>query len=262
MKKLRWILLILLILISSLTVAAQENKHRVVITLKDAVTDQGVKDVLIELVIFNKDKNEERTVSTFLQEESFTLRLTEGKYELKLLIDDLETKGKDYYALFSFELTQDAKREVALLPVGSVQGTVLDNLDNLVRQASLKVECDKTYGEKTPTLTDKYGSFNSLYLPVGECEFIATFKSAVGSVQVAIEQGEAKDITIKLNKSAIGQETNLLPGIIVLIVFFAIVFIGIRIVLKKTPSLTNKDGKRNFRSAKTKVQKGEKRNHN
>ena len=185
-----FLLIFLLISVSPFVFAQDNTQHNLVLSLKDA-TNVAVDNVLIQVIILNKDSSDERTISTFLRESSFNLKLGSGNYDITLLVDDLQTKGKDYYALYSVDLQESTQEEVTLLPVGSVQGIVLDNLDNLVRQASLKITCDKEYGEVTPLMTDKFGSFKGLYLPVGECKVIATFRSAVGSETVTIEQGKS-----------------------------------------------------------------------
>ena len=241
---LRWILVVLVIVAGAFTAVAQATEERVItLSLNDATTNQPIENVLAEITIKSVDKNEERTISSFLDTSFFSLKLEEGTYEFTVLLDDLDTSGKDYYAFHPITLTENEQADIALLPVGSVRGRVLDNLDNLVRNAALKIECSKEYGEKAPTTSDKYGSFTSLYLPVGECEFIATFGSAVGSMKVEIQQGQSEDITIKLDKSAIGQETNYFLGILFVLLFFGIVFLVVRIVFKRYKALHEKMGR-------------------
>tara|TARA_Y100000310_G_scaffold167610_2_gene167540 strand:+ start:24510 stop:25544 length:1035 start_codon:yes stop_codon:yes gene_type:complete len=228
-------LFVVFLLISSLpfVLAQEENtQHNLVLSLKDA-TNTAVDNVLMQVTIANKDSGDKRTISTFLRKNSFNLKLASGNYDITLLVDNLQTKGKDYYALYSVGLQKNTQEEVTLLPVGSIQGVVLDNLDNLVRQASLKVECDKEYGEITSLMTDKFGSFKGLYLPVGECKVIATFRSAVGSEIVTIEQGKSRDVAIKLNKSAIGSGGNSWVSIFLIIVVLSVLSLLIRFVLKK-----------------------------
>ena len=126
------------LLINSMIVHAQEiqEKYTVTLVMKDAIKNEYVSNVLIEVVIKDKEKNVQKTISSFIDKSSFNLELEEGTYELSFYVDNLNTKGKDYTGIHAFELKEDKKETVALLPVGSVQGTVLDNLNNLVRQAS------------------------------------------------------------------------------------------------------------------------------
>lgn len=238
MVKNKVILVILVLFTSVVFVSAQNNieEYSLSIVLKDAVTGKEVNNVLMNLVIKNEDTSEERTISSFLKKSSFSLTLEKGNYKIKFMIDDITTNGKDYYAIYGVNLDKNVKEEVILLPVGSIQGSVLDNLNNLVPKTSLKIECDKDYGELGEITSDKFGSFKSLYLPVGECKITAKFNSAVGSDKVVIEQGKTKDIAIKLDKSAIGGSSSFLFYGIIFVLLIVLFFFSRKFLKKRRGS--------------------------
>jgi uncharacterized membrane protein len=216
------------LLINSIAVHAQElqEKYTLTLELRDAVENKGVENVLIEMVMRNSETNAERTISSFIDKSAFDLELEEGAYELRFYVDNLSTKGKDYVGIHVFDLKEDKKETVSLLPVGSVQGAVLDNLNNLVRQAVLKISCEKEYADRVPETTDNFGSFESLYLPVGVCQVTANFGSSVGYQKVTITQGSLSEVTIALNQSTIGKNISgwIFLGIVILALFGAAVF--------------------------------------
>lgn len=224
------------LLINSMIVHAQEiqEKYTVTLAMKDAIKNEDVSNVLIEVVIKDKEKNVQKTISSFIDKSSFNLELEEGTYELSFYVDNLNTKGKDYTGIHAFELKEDKKETVALLPVGSVQGTVLDNLNNLVRQASLKIACDKGYADRVPETTDKFGSFESLYLPAGDCQMTAIFGSSVGYQKITIVQGSLSEVTIALNRSTIGKSVSRWIFLsIAVIVVCGVIFAGIRMLKQR-----------------------------
>ena len=249
------IIILCFILGFSSTVIAQNDENiPVTFTLKDAVTGKTVQNTLMKVVI--KQPNiPERTLSTFLQKESFTLRLEQGQYELVVELDDIQTQGKDYYAVHSDAVTTKDSEEVLLLPVGSVQGVVKDTEDNVVRGAALRVECDRSYGAAVPGETDKSGSFIWAYVPVGTCQVTATFRDAVGRETVRIEHGKTEQITLKLDTSAVEESSNLLLFFVGVILAIGII-IGLRIAKRKKPVQQEKKAQKRHKITKKPAKTG------
>ncbi len=202
LKKQLWILVLCLAVASTLVYAEEQT---IKLTLKQAEGNKEIKDVLVNLIVVEKESREERIISSFIRSNPITLRLEQGTYLLKFQIDDLKTSGKDYYAEQEIVLDKSIDQEIIAFSVGSVKGVVYDALNNLVSEALLKVECSKEYGEKFPEETDRVGSFSLDYAPLGECVITATANRAVGSGKIIVEKGGSHTLEIRLNRAVISE---------------------------------------------------------
>ncbi len=200
-------LMLLIFLVGVFMVHAQEE-HTMKLTLKQAEGNKEIKNVLVNLIIFEKESKEERTTTSFIRSNPITLRLPKGEYKLTFKIDNLQTPGKDYYAEQEIVLDKSIEQEIIVFPVGSLKGVVYDTLNNLVSKAALKVECSKDYGEKVPEFTDRVGSFSVAYAPIDECVITATSDNAVGSGKINIKPGDSQNIEIRLNRAVISEGGN------------------------------------------------------
>ncbi|MBI1972909.1 hypothetical protein HYS50_02805 [Candidatus Woesearchaeota archaeon] len=202
MLKRTYIVLCTLLLVLPSVIEAQEE-HKLQLILKQAENSKEVDNVLANIIILDKETNDERMISSYVQKNPVTMSLQQGRYAFIFKIDSLQTPGKDYYGEIEIDLERDTAREVIVFPVGSFDGVVYDTLDNLVSRAALKIECNKEYGEKPPGTTDKVGSFAMAYAPIGECLITATSHNAVGSQRMKVEKGMSQHIELKLNKPVI-----------------------------------------------------------
>ncbi|MDP1694227.1 MAG: hypothetical protein Q8L34_01685 [Candidatus Woesearchaeota archaeon] len=200
------IMFIVVFLAMSIVVQAEEQTIK--LTLRQAEGNQEIKNVWLNIIILDKESNEERIISSFIRTNPITLRLEPGDYLLKFQIDDLQTPGKDYYAEQELLLENPRDQEVIAFPVGSVKGVVYDTLNNLVSEAVLKVECSREYGERFPIETDRVGSFSLNYAPLGECVITATANNAVGSGRITVEKGVSHTLEIRLNRAVISEGGN------------------------------------------------------
>ena len=188
----------MLFFILSTIVLAQDN-HSIKYSLRDIESKNPVKDVLIDITAVNKNTGEEYTLSNYLTENSISIDRDSGNYKIIIKADDLNTAGKDFYFEDDIELNDNLQREALLFSVGTLRGSVLDELDNLVK-SDLKFECSKNYGEEKPLYTDKYGFFNVDYMPIGECRIIASQGDSAGKINILIEKGKISNLEIKLEK--------------------------------------------------------------
>lgn len=195
-------------IIIAMSVLVQAEEQTIKLTLKQAEGNKEIKDVLVNLIVVEKESNEKRIISSFIRSNPITLRLEQGTYLLKFQIDDLKTSGKDYYAEQEIVLDKPIDQEIIAFSVGSVKGVVYDTLNNLVSEALLKVECSKEYGEKFPEETDRVGSFSLDYAPLGECVVTATANRAVGSGRITVEKGGSHTLEIRLNRAVISEGGN------------------------------------------------------
>lgn len=220
------ITLVGILLCSSLVLAQEEYVLRV--TLEQADTNKEVKNVLTAITILDKEKNTEKTISTFVRNNLAVLTLPKGTYQLTWRVDDLQTPGKDFYGTQEILLDKNQDKEVMLFPVGSVKGVVYDKLNNLVSKAALKVECGRDYGEKIPPQTDKVGSFALLYAPIGECAITATSRDAVGTTKITIDQGSSQNVEIRLDRAVIEEQDN---GAVFIVMLFIIIIVAVAAII-------------------------------
>ena len=187
------------LIILSVILFAQEN-FELSYSLKNLESKNEIKDVLVEITAINKNTEEEYTLTNYMAENKITIHREKGDYKIIIKVDNLDSDSKDFYYEDDINLDGNLEKEALLFSVGTLRGTVLDSLDNIVK-ADLKFECSKDYGEKKPKSTDKYGFFVVDYMPVGNCRIVASRGDSIGLADIKIEKGKVTDIQIKLNKS-------------------------------------------------------------
>ena len=195
------------LIVMAFLVEAQEEQV-IKIILKQAEGNKIVKDVLVNIVILEKQSGNERTISSFIRSNPIKLALPKGEYLLTFKIDNLKTPGKDFYAEQEITLEKPFEQEVVVFPVGSLKGVVLDKLNNLVSKAALKIECSKDYGGQLPETTDLVGVFSMDYAPIGECTITATSRNAAGRGKATIVFGATSNIEVRLDRAVVSEESN------------------------------------------------------
>ncbi len=204
------------------------NDSSLVIRFKNIVDSTVITDVQAFLTFKNNDGIYEFSV---IVEDSAELPVPKAKYNLTVFADDIRSLGKDYFGEYVLNTADNNEFELVLFPVGTISGTVLDRLDNLVGNAKLKFECSTDNGDLPPDYTEEYGSFTYDYAPVGDCRVSALYRDAAGFETIRVTQGNISHITIKLDKTIVSDEffssdsSFLLPlGIFVLLIvsFFMI----------------------------------------
>jgi uncharacterized membrane protein len=201
---------------------AQDNRTNVLLTLKDANTNEDVSNVAVYINLNGIDIDQ--YVSDIIR-----LKLDDGQYRAIIRVDDLSTPGNDYFKKTDFVVENNLIQGIFLYPVGTVKGIVKDRLDNIVENAELKFECSPNPEIDYPSKTDKFGGFYVNFVPVGECKIFASYKSAIGFKEINVSQGALKDIEINLDKSILVARRNIfldvlfvagLVIIIILIIYF------------------------------------------
>lgn len=185
--------------------------------LYDVHTRQQIKNVVTGVTL--KGADEESNFDKYILTNVLTFQSDEGTFEIILRIDDLTTEGKDYFLKDKINLQEGSSEKLYLYSVGSLRGTVIDELNNLVSNAELKFECSADYGDTYPLKTDKFGSFSLHYAPAGECRINAYHKNAVGSITVNVEHGKNSDVQIKLEQKTVA--SNALPYIVGVVIVVA-----------------------------------------
>jgi len=182
----------------------EENVSGVFVILIDAENGNELKDIHVRFELENRDTKERINTIRYLLTGNTVLNIPNGRWSMVLKADDLSTEGKDYYTTLSFtyqNYSQMSKVNAYMQPVGSVRGEVIDDEGKLVVDAKVKFECSAEYGELTTTKTDTFGSFKGEWLPPSKCKISALSDDRVGSVELNIETGSLKDVSINLEKT-------------------------------------------------------------
>ena len=128
------ILIVMFVILLSSSVIAQDNKTNVLLTLKDANTNEDISNVAVYINLDGVDIDQ--YVSDIIR-----LKLDDGQYKAVIRVDDLSTPGNDYFKKTDLVVENNLMKEIFLYPVGTVKGIVKDKLDNIVGDAELKFEC-------------------------------------------------------------------------------------------------------------------------
>jgi len=190
------------------------------LTFRDSETGARIRGI-ITVNIDGKD-----ITKTLDSNGTISLNITEGK-QIELTADSTKTLGKDYYNAIDYS----GEKEILLFPAASLRGIVKDSLDNIVGFAELKFACKPLPKINHPLQADNFGTFSTI-TPTGKCKVYASYENALGFEEITLEQGELKDIEIKLDKTIVtikekksyaGYEIALLiAAIIILIIYFAV----------------------------------------
>lgn len=210
------LILILVFVLLSSSVLAQDNRTNVFLALKDANTNEDISNVAVYITVNGVDIDQ--YISDIIR-----LKLDDGQYKAEIRIDDLSTPGNDYFKKTDLVVENNLMREIFLYPIGTVKGIVKDKLDNIVGDAGLKFECTPNPEIRFPSKTDKFGGFFVNFVPVGKCKIFASYKDGIGFKEVNITKGVLEDIEINLDKSIVVPRRNIVFD--VLVVVFVIIFV-------------------------------------
>jgi uncharacterized membrane protein len=217
--------LVCLILLSCSAIA-QDSQTNVVLTLKDANTNDDVSDVAVYLNLNDIELN-------YYVSDVIRLKLDDGDYQAVIRVDDLSTPGNDYFKKADLTVDNSLIEGIFLYPVGTLRGIVKDKLDNIVGDAELKFECTPNPEIDFPAKTDKFGGFYVNYVPVGKCKIFAIYKSAIGVKEVNITQGVLEDVEINLDKSILVKEKNILFDALIILASVLIAAFLIAVYFKR-----------------------------
>jgi len=201
------ILLVMLVLIAA-------SAQAVELSFKDSETGTIIADKIISIEIDGRESTKQ--IDSF---GKINLQVTEGQ-AIELTVDNPETQGKDYYG----KIIYDSQNEVLLFPIASLRGIVKDSLDNIVSYADIKFACKPLPKIRHPSNADKFGTFSTI-TPIGKCKVYASYEDALGFEEIILEQGELKDIEIKLDKTIISFPAKTYAGWIIAVVLAVIVSI-------------------------------------
>ncbi|MBS1266119.1 MAG: hypothetical protein MAG795_00084 [Candidatus Woesearchaeota archaeon] len=184
-----------ILLILSLTVSAENT-----VLLHEALSNKRIDSARVHILIENHDGTN-TSLQAISDSEGRIIFNTDFSFR-KIIVraDELDTQGKDYFGVL---MPEEDKDVIYLFPVGSVEGIVLDSLDNVIPKAELKFSCSADMGEDWPDSTDKYGSFKYEYAPVGYCKVYTYFNKGVGIQEFYVSKGNITDISVKLDRTIV-----------------------------------------------------------
>lgn len=224
-------LIIVLFLASLASAGAVITYTDLNITVRDVTTNEIIPSQPIDLKFNEMNKGTTINLTDFISSEGvFTYRLNIGNWKLAIKLDKPLTPEVDYYAERTFLIEENdpsAEETIYLVPVGAVEGNVINPSGKLISNADITFKC-KSY--KSSSKTDNYGSFRQDMLPVGQCKVQAAFDDLAGSSEFNVTQGEISETTVYLNKDIFTTTKKymyvimgVIAGIaIVLLIYFAI----------------------------------------
>lgn len=198
-------------------------------------------DVVLTLELFDEQNNPiqntharvqltssatDLTTLKYVQNGQLKLSLAPDTWDIHVLIDDIDTPGKDYQYATQIALRNSRLEQLFLLPVGSLQGTVYLN-NKAVPNADVLVYCS----EEHHTKTDITGAFTIDWLPTGMCKITAASNDRRGESIVQLEQGDLAEVEINLSE---GIATSSL-WIIAITLTVLIIIVGIALTFRTKP---------------------------
>jgi len=190
--------------------------------LKHSITDELLADASVSINLINTKKGTNIRLQKFLQNGSLQHTFTSGDWEIILILQDKDSQKVTFFTKDELEIGTNPSFEktIYLDPVGSLEGSVIDDQGNLVNNALLTFKCSKNLDIPFPNLTNKFGFFGVEIVPVGECQVTSSYKNVVGVEKVQIDHGKLSEIEIELNKKLLS-ESNLqryiLAGVLIIL---------------------------------------------
>ncbi len=197
---------------------------------KDANTNKPVANVPLVLTATNAQTGEILRFARFIDDRGFAkIDLGAGSWNIDAKVDLPNTPGYDYFGEQTISMDKPKTETIFLVPGGTLRGTVVDKLGNVVGFAELKFDCPSAT-TSFPSTTDKFGIFAVEWIALGTCVISGKYGNAVGSQTLTITQGEVANIEIKLDKLVV-TKTNTATWIIPIIVGIIVIIIVIIIII-------------------------------
>jgi len=225
-----WVLVALLLVVSvhaefeAVQPPALPSGDDVVLTLElYDENNQPLRNTHARIELSNPET--ELTTLKYVKDGTLTLNLARSQWDLRILVDDISTPGKDYYYTTTITLKTARLEQIFLIPTGSIQGTIYQN-DKAVPNAKVILYCTD---QKHETQTDISGAFSVEWIPIGQCKITAASNERRGEALTQIEQGDLADIEINLSEGLAQQRIWLIP----LSIIATLLLIGIALRTKK-----------------------------
>ncbi len=209
---------------------------------------------------------------------SMTAYVDAGNWFLHAEIDLPETRGADYAAALTLNVSRDANQTIYFQRVTSASGSVSFDDNESVANALVEVRCLQDFYElkelnaetgaaaqfenANALRADASGSFLLIVVPVGACTFTAmTQSNESASSLVELKEGELANVAIKIKRKAAPETiSNQLVWIVLLAIALLIVAWFGREYLNKKKKMKTAESAERVKPEQKRVEKtGEKR---
>jgi uncharacterized membrane protein len=201
---------------------------------------------------FVSENDKINTLKYVPENSRLKINLLPNTWNLKILIDDISTPGKDFTYETTIYLKNPTTEKIYLFPSGSVQGIVLLN-GNAVPLAKVFLYCSGSE-EVKETVTDATGFFYFDWIPVGDCRSVSVFNNNRGEASFSVSKGIVSEAKIELT-DGVFQSFNFLIYIITAVFFFCFFGFLVFILFKNRKSKPVKSDKKAFEKKKVEVKK-------
>lgn len=143
-----------------------------------------------------------RMIGFILDDGVLEMNLDRGEHRMQVILDDPSTQGNDYAGSFTIVQKDFVKSDVMLSEIGSLQGFVVDELDNMLPFADISLFCAAPpAGDMSMTenaTADAFGAFFIAAAPVGSCRILANRSGKTGHADITVKKGDLADATVHL----------------------------------------------------------------
>jgi len=173
-------------------------------------------------------------------QKELTINLTHGNWKILLSIINISSTRTEYFASSSIILQSNKNQSIYVMPVGSVRGVVVDSYGSVLRNVKIKFDCNN-YQAIPIVETDSFGTFESGFIPEGNCYVYAVYNDFEWRSRINITRGETTRLKIIMNTGfTINDLLYSLPKIIfiaIILVLIILSYIFIRKIKSKKLSL-------------------------
>lgn len=219
----------------------QEQPPVLSLIIKDISSNRLLSSIPAVVRAKNLNTGFEDDLTQFLSSDgSLSYQISPGNWEIEVKILNNETSEIDYYAERHFNIQEGDRtivRTFYVIPVGFLEGVVVDDKGHLVDGAALEFTCNSEKVHEYPSRTDQFGSFRSVVAPTGSCRVFASHGGKVGVVDVDVLKGSSSSVKIVLDHPSTSSPIGFagyLVGVVIILVVGLLLFFTVRQKMKKS----------------------------
>lgn len=136
---------LVLVLILAVPAYAQESPYPfsvLFLSFRDIGTDELITEIPVSLQFSNLYLGTKTTITRIVDRDGVSrYELRAGNWELEAVLDNQRTSESDYYTRSTFAIEQQTfvtNLSVYVTPVGGLEGTVIDRVNNRISGAALE----------------------------------------------------------------------------------------------------------------------------
>lgn len=235
------ILIIIFIIINLTNTIATEEKT---IKFNFITIEEELDNVNAIYTIKNIHTNQE--IKGASKAYDLTIILTQGIYDVHILLDNTNTKGYDYYAQTQIMILLETEEiNLDIFTIGSAEITTKNEKNEFLSNTLIRIICTGKYGDTGYYYTDELGILLLKKIPEGECEIRTAHRDEIINKKINVQKGELHKIEFIFKSQE--KQTKISSLIIILLINLAIILIittyiiYTRIVKKTKKELTKKE---------------------